>query len=154
MNFWGCLILSHTPSVSLYFHDTLFVYWITDDVMQLMRITLYGENGFSMENYPKMALIFEWNWWYHLQICMSSRNVIIPCIQPEFQALFLSLSLSLSSFHHYNPGRPQKNYSHHTRKSTTKPIDWPCPGTMLLSNLLSVIKLNTFWLGELQRIDT
>lgn len=95
----------------------------------------FQRNGFSIKNYRKIALIFEWNWWYHLQIGMSSSNAILHCIQPEFQALFLSLSLS--SFHHYNPGRPQKNYSHHPRKSTTKPIDWPSPGTMVLSNLLS-----------------
>ena len=90
------------PNSESYTKRILILPWHTFCILNYWRCDAIDENhplrrnGFSMENYPKMALIFEWNWWYHLQICMSSRNVIIPCIQPEFQALFLSLSLSLS----------------------------------------------------------
>lgn len=132
------------PNSESYTKRILILPWHAFCILNYWRCDAIDENhplrrnGFSMENYPKMALIFEWNWWDHLQICMSSRNVIIPCIQSQNFKLFLYSSLSLSlPFIITILAAPQKNYSNHPRKSTTKPIDWPYPGTMVLSNLLS-----------------
>ena len=114
------------PNSESYTKRILILPWHAFCILNYWRCDAIDENhplrrnGFSMENFPKMALFFEWNWWYHLQICMSSRNVIIPYIQPEFQALFLyfslSLSLFLSSLQSWPPPKellqsPQKEYN-------------------------------------------
>lgn len=92
------------PNSESYTKRILILPWHAFCILNYWRCDAIDENhplrrnGFSMENYPKMALIFEWNWWDHLQICMSSRNVIIPCIQSQNFKLYFSIPLSLSLF--------------------------------------------------------